>query len=133
MMAEFVVKAVFFVFPVASSQEEDQARRIETLIRQVGSDDVAEREKATEELRKIGKPAVSALQKAAESKDPEVAVRARALVAELAVLKRDEKGRVIVQLERDGWEVHQRWDEFGNLIEKRWEHPNDRKNHWVRQ
>jgi hypothetical protein len=53
---------------------------IDELIRKLGSEDFAEREKATEELRRIGKPAEEALRKAAESDDPEVRTRAQALL-----------------------------------------------------
>lgn len=57
--------------------------RIQELIRKLGAEDYATREQATEELRRIGKPARAALQKAAEdSEDPEVRERAQALLDE---------------------------------------------------
>ncbi|HLY07679.1 MAG TPA: HEAT repeat domain-containing protein, partial [Planctomycetota bacterium] len=55
---------------------------IQDLIRKLGSEDYATREQATEELQKIGKPARAALQKAAESDDPEVRQRAQSLLDE---------------------------------------------------
>jgi hypothetical protein len=63
------------------AQEPD---RIDELVRKLGAEDFAEREKAGEELRRLGKPAEEALRKAAESEDPEVRRRARGLLDELA-------------------------------------------------
>lgn len=61
------------------------ADRIQDLIRKLGSEEYSAREQATEELRKIGKPAREALKKAAEeSGDPEVRQRAQALLDEPA-------------------------------------------------
>lgn len=57
------------------------AARIQELIRKLGSDDFTTREQASEELRKAGKPAREALQKAAdESEDPEVRQRAKTIL-----------------------------------------------------
>lgn len=59
------------------------ADRIQDLIRKLGSEDYAAREQATEDLKRIGKPASEALRKAAqESADPEVRQRAQALLDE---------------------------------------------------
>ncbi len=58
--------------------------QIEELIKRLGSEEYSVREKASEELRKIGKPALEALRKAAESPDPEVRTRAKSLLQELA-------------------------------------------------
>jgi len=59
--------------------------RIQDLIRKLGSDDFATREQASEELKKAGKPAREALQKAAEeSEDPEVRQRSKSILEELA-------------------------------------------------
>jgi hypothetical protein len=59
------------------------APRIEDLIKQLGSEEFAAREKASEELRKIGKPAEEALKKAAGSEDPEVRARAKSILEDL--------------------------------------------------
>ncbi len=69
---------LFAAAALALVQEADP--RIDALIQQLGSDEFAAREKATEELRKIGAPAHEALKKALESTDPEVRTRARALL-----------------------------------------------------
>ncbi len=59
------------------------AERIQELIKKLGSEEFAIREEATEELKKIGKPAQEALRKApAESEDPEVRQRAKSLLEE---------------------------------------------------
>lgn len=57
--------------------------RIEDLIRDLGSTEYAERQKAKEGLLKIGAPAVAALEKATQSSDPEVAQSAKDLLAEI--------------------------------------------------
>jgi hypothetical protein len=67
--------------------------RIDELVKKLGSEDFAEREKAAAELRGIGKPAEEALRKAAESEDPEVKRRARGLLDELAGRKPEDPGR----------------------------------------
>jgi len=66
------------------AQDEEQKKKIGELVAQLGADEFAVREKATEELRKIGKPAEEALKKAAESEDPEVRSRAKGLLEDLA-------------------------------------------------
>ena len=55
----------------------------EDLVRKLGVDDYAEREKATELLRKLGKGAEEALKKGEASEDPEVRSRSKALLEEL--------------------------------------------------
>lgn len=56
----------------------------EDLVRKLGAEDYAEREKAGEKLRKLGKDAEGALRKGLESEDPEVRTRSKALLEELA-------------------------------------------------
>jgi hypothetical protein len=56
---------------------------IPALIQKLGSDDFAEREKADQQLRDIGEPALPALREAAQSKDAEMAARARRLVDDI--------------------------------------------------
>jgi hypothetical protein len=59
--------------------------RIQDLIKKLGSDDFATREQASEELKKAGKGAREALQKAAQdSEDPEVRTRAKDILEEMA-------------------------------------------------
>ncbi|RME74990.1 MAG: PDZ domain-containing protein, partial [Planctomycetota bacterium] len=57
--------------------EANLKEKIEKLIRLLGHENFQVREKATEELKKIGKPAVPYLEKALKSKEPEVQWRAR--------------------------------------------------------
>lgn len=52
--------------------------RIDALVKDLGAEDFAKREAASQELVKIGLPALSALRAAAGSRDAEVAARARA-------------------------------------------------------
>lgn len=54
--------------------------KIERLIKNLGADDWKTREEATEELKKIGRPAIPALKKALESDDPEVTWRSRLII-----------------------------------------------------
>lgn len=56
---------------------------VDDLILKLGSEDYAEREKAAEALRKLGKGAEEALSKAQASEDPEIRSRAKALLDEL--------------------------------------------------
>ena len=57
--------------------------RIQDLIKKLGAEDFTVREQASEELKKIGKPAQEALRKAAaESEDPEIRQRAKSLLEE---------------------------------------------------
>ena len=53
-------------------------------VKKLGAEAYVEREKATEELRKLGKTAAPALKKALESEDAEVRRRAQSLLDELA-------------------------------------------------
>lgn len=57
-----------------------EARRLEGLVRALGSDDAAEREAADAELRKAGVAAVDYLSAAADGPDAEVRLRAEALL-----------------------------------------------------
>jgi hypothetical protein len=57
---------------------------IDKLIQQLGADDFQAREKASEALKKIGRPAEEALRKAAESPDAEVRTRAKEILEHLA-------------------------------------------------
>ena len=52
----------------------------DALIKQLGSEDVKVRDTATAALRKIGEPALKALEAAKQSNDPEVRARASALI-----------------------------------------------------
>ncbi len=86
-----VAAALLLPAALATAQDEDPAGNIDELIRQLGSEDFATREKATEELRKIGRPAEEALRKAAESEDAEVQSRARTLLRALEKPAKEEK------------------------------------------
>src|SRR5690348_2318877 len=56
------------------------AERIAKLVKQLGSDDFDERDKATKELEEIGAPALEALRKAAKDGDTETKTRAAAIL-----------------------------------------------------
>ncbi len=107
--------------PVPSEQSE----RIDSLIRTLGSDDVAAREKSDRELRQLGKAAQNALERAAASEDPEVSRRAKAILDWLKVLRVDSQGRVLVERDDKGWNVEYTRDESGNVIKKTWVNPFD--------
>jgi len=63
-------------------QEADDAK-IGDLIRDLGAEEYSVRDKAERELRSLGAPALQALKKAQDDRDPERALRARRLVDEL--------------------------------------------------
>jgi YD repeat-containing protein len=114
------------------TQEDEPSKRIEELIWQLGSDDVSIREKASQALLKIGKPAEIALRKAAESQDPEVKSRAKTILEKNKVLRVDEQGRVLAERDDKGWNVEYTRDDRGNAIKKAWVNPHDGKVTYVR-
>jgi hypothetical protein len=69
-----LVLVLLFV-PVAAAAPND--KKIERLVKQLGSDKFKEREAATKRLVAIGEPALGALRKALTSDDREVRNRAR--------------------------------------------------------
>lgn len=68
--------------------QDDPAKKVDQLIKQLGSDEFSVREKATEELKKIGKPAEEALKLALKSDDPEVRERARGVLDSFATAEK---------------------------------------------
>ncbi len=70
------------------AQDDDPKSKIDRWVGELGSEDFETREKATAELKKIGKPATEALRKAAESSDPEVKMRAKSI---LEAIEKSEK------------------------------------------
>jgi RNA polymerase sigma factor (sigma-70 family) len=67
--------------PIAQDDAAPDNRDVDRLITQLGSDEFEEREAATRALKKVGKPALTALQRAAkENADAEVRTRAAALI-----------------------------------------------------
>jgi len=64
----------------APKVDPELAAKIKDLIKQLGADTFDARQKATEELKKIGAPAVPDLRKATKSDDPEVRHRAQAVL-----------------------------------------------------
>jgi len=84
--------ACFSLAPTAPAQKADN-EKIAKLIEDLGSDEFEERQKAFEQLGKIGAPALEALRKATESKDAEVRKKAKQLVA---VIAKDVEGKAIL-------------------------------------
>jgi len=85
--------ALLSTLAFAVAQEEDLDKKTARLIRDLGSEDFETREKATAELKKIGKPAVPELRKAAASEDPEVQLRAKKILDELQKAEDKPKSR----------------------------------------
>jgi hypothetical protein len=85
--------ALSFALSVAPAAPDAKAdsERIAQLIKQLGSEDFAEREKASSELEQIGLAALPALREAARSRDPETKSRAEALVERLVKKNQAEK------------------------------------------
>src|SRR4051812_19635383 len=63
-----------------SGKATHDAKEIERLVKQLGSDEFKEREAASNALGKIGKPALTALRKAAKDSDLEIRSRAAKLI-----------------------------------------------------
>lgn len=71
--------------PTAAKADETSARRISTLIEQLGAEDFGVREKAQIELAQAGLEAYDALHAAQGHRDPEIALRSRYLVRSMNV------------------------------------------------
>src|SRR5262245_5989775 len=69
--------------PVHCDEPVPDKAKIEKLVRQLGDGDFDAREKATEELTKLGEPARAALESAQRSDDLEVRNRAKSILDEL--------------------------------------------------
>jgi hypothetical protein len=108
---------------LAVGGQDQTEQRIQELIRSLEDENKEVRDKAAEDLAKIGKPALTALLKAAESKDPEVKS-----LAQLAIEK-IEWGRGSEQLRKHVQEALQLKDAKLNKVEmpgaQRW-FPNTR-------
>ncbi len=63
-----------------AKKQADTGSKVESLVKQLGAESFKEREAATEELKKIGKPAVPALKEALKSEDAEVRSRAEQIL-----------------------------------------------------
>ncbi len=72
--------------PAARSTVSAKASRVTALVRQLGSDDFAEREAATDELTRLGLPAFAALEAAAVHPDREVRYRAVRILGQIREL-----------------------------------------------
>jgi len=86
------------------------------LIRQLGHDDAAVRDKATAALKEAGDKAIPAVRKASESTNPEVAARARAILSVIDVpahvraeRKATEEARKRLDAQRFTWSLEVVW------------------------
>src|SRR5947209_7742248 len=77
----------------ADSAEKPDADKITKLVKQLGSDDFDDREKASAALDAIGAPALDALRDALKSSDEEIHKRAETLVAKIE--KRQESANAL--------------------------------------
>ena len=69
--------------PPTARPTDEQQKRIESLVRELASDEAATRERASRELEKLGSIALPSLKAAMESDDPSVQTHARWLVHEI--------------------------------------------------
>ena len=76
MRCKILVSAAFTALVLSAARAEPQSEGVSEIISRLGSDSFQEREKATAELWQLGQPGLRALEKAAESDDPETALRA---------------------------------------------------------
>jgi len=82
----FVAACLSFGFLRAGAGDQLSADKIARLVMQLGDDHFSQREAASEELNRIGEPALDALRKSASSDDPEVRYRAEQI--RTAIVKR---------------------------------------------
>ena len=71
-------------------------KAIDVLIRQLGSDNLQERERASQELVQIGTPALKALRRTLNNPDPELAVRSKACIT--TIERNDQISSLIIEL-----------------------------------
>jgi hypothetical protein len=85
--------------PATSVGHEDEPKKkTAELIRELGSEDPAARERATRELTRTGKSAEEALQQALEtSTDPEIRFRARAILNAITMTAEDKDARSTIE------------------------------------
>src|SRR5262249_42758878 len=81
------------VLPGLAADEKSDPATIDKLIKQLSSDAFAEREKAGQELERIGVPALEALRKAAQSDEADLKKRAEEILAK--VEKKAESAKVL--------------------------------------
>ncbi|HEY1338846.1 MAG TPA: hypothetical protein VGF59_15125 [Bryobacteraceae bacterium] len=92
------------LLPQVWSEPATEADEIDRLVRQMGSDSFAERQKASKALEAIGEPALATLRKAARDSDAEIRRRATELVRTIEA-RRAAQGRaraLAVVRRRDG-------------------------------
>jgi hypothetical protein len=95
------VLILFSIGWLSYAHAQDQ-QKIKKLIEQLGDEGFQIREKAHEELIKIGKPALGLLKKALKSKDPEVIWRARNIISRIEIKLLDE---LPTQVKKEGWQL----------------------------
>jgi YD repeat-containing protein len=127
-----LLTSICVISVASSSGQEALEAKVAKLVGELGADEVAVREKAAGELQRIGKPALAALGKALESKDPEIRVRAAMLIGKIRTLNVDAQGRTLVERDDKGWNVEYTRDEAGNVTKKAWVNPEDRSDQAVR-
>src|SRR5579864_3303022 len=70
---------LLFCWPVAWGQD-DNSKELQMWLEKLRSERIEEREKADQEIRKLGKGALPELERAAGDKDVELSARARTLI-----------------------------------------------------
>jgi tetratricopeptide (TPR) repeat protein len=85
MNVALTLSAIFLLAPPGDAPPEGVPldKIIQSLVRDLGAGRYDVRERATLALRRIGRPALAALERAAQSDDPEVRVRARQMLADV--------------------------------------------------
>ncbi|MDI6788307.1 MAG: PDZ domain-containing protein, partial [Planctomycetota bacterium] len=68
------------------------AKEIQRLVKDLDSDDITVRDKATEELKKIGKPALPFLEESVKSDSPEVAWRSKIIINAIKKAEQNSSG-----------------------------------------
>lgn len=90
---------------LGAAEPDADAERIAVLIQQLGDEDYFVRERAQDDLARIGLPALDALTEAEESDDVEISARARYLVRLLRVEWTDERDSPEVRALMSGYET----------------------------
>ena len=80
--------ALFLALPLFGAQEKPSADQIHALVKELGSESVEDRDRASEKLRAMGKAALPELRKAAAGSDAELSSRAKRLVNLIPALEK---------------------------------------------
>lgn len=98
------VEAENIIKYITEPKDESESSKINELIKKLGDEKWAIREKATEDLINIGEPVLASVQKALKYRDPEIRLRARFITKEIELnMFFSKKGNILILNNSGGW------------------------------